>query len=163
MDISEVWRHLGYFLVPLLALFCLVISKRISKVWLRRTARVFSSLFLALSTLVLMLDGCGLVGCTARKPALVSPDGKHVAIVTWGLQGATGADYARVDVRSRYLPWSTRVYRGSGFGPVNAADPGIPEVTWIDAHHLRVSSQGNSAARILECAARVDDISILCD
>lgn len=153
MDISEVWRNSGFLIAPLLALFLLRRSRRISTLLMRRVATASASLFLALSALALMLDGCELESCTARRPGIVSPDGKHVAIVTWFLDGA------RVDLRSRYLPWGTRVYRGRGEIPINAADPGDPVVTWTDAHHLWISS----GSRALECRSTMDDIAIQCD
>jgi hypothetical protein len=81
----------------------------------------------------LFLDGCELATSTARRPGIISPDGKHVAVVRWFLPGAMGSNYIHVSIRSRFSPIATEVESDGG-------DPSDdPDVRWLDNHRLLIS------------------------
>jgi hypothetical protein len=114
MDISE----LPFYVVVLLVLVAFVavffFAKRLSKRLLRWPVRGVASTGMVLTVLLLVLFSLGQYSCTARAPLAYSPDGNHVAVLTWGLQGALGADIATVKVRHRYSPFAKNVYSGPG-------------------------------------------------
>jgi hypothetical protein len=108
IDISEVWNNLGFLLALVVALFLLFMALRVPKKWIRIPAIGFGALFVVIAGLALLLDGYFLLASTARRPGLVSPDGKHVAVVRWDLVGAVGLDHVHVSIRSRFAQLQLR-------------------------------------------------------
>jgi hypothetical protein len=108
MDISELPFYVVVLLILVAFVAVFVIAKRLSRRWLRWPVRGVASLGMALTVLLLAGFVFGEYSCTARAPRAYSPDGRHVAVLTWGLQGALGADMATVKVRHRYSPLFTR-------------------------------------------------------
>src|SRR5262245_17604930 len=108
------------------------------------------------------------VGCSRRSPVIYSSDQRHVAIVTYLLQGALGDDYALVDVRSRWVPWATNVYSGMGSWNFKKNRPGDPEVRWLDSAHLliryyddRTGKEGRGGPA--RCLDRMGAVQIVCE
>src|ERR1035441_1377404 len=134
MDISEIWNHLGYLAPPIVALILFVLSRRIPHKWVRIPARVGSIMLFLIAGFVLFIDGCELITATARRPGIISPDGKHVALTYWVLVGAVGFDHVHISVRSRYNPAATEVFTGLANNT-----PNDPEVRWLDDHRLLIS------------------------
>ena len=159
MDISEIWRVLAFVIVPPVAIWGIYRACcRIKTPALRSAGRVISFLLAILSTLLACLLLFGEWACTARVPAKASPDGKHIALESWGLQGATGADLATVQVRSRWSPVAKLVYSGPG-SSVREVDP---EVRWIDNTHLLIRYNKWDGYEHT-CKTSVESIDIVCE
>ncbi len=82
MDISEIWDNLGYLAAPLAALLIFLLARRIPRKWLRifvRTTAIVLLLISGLTLVVALLD----FARSVRIAAIVSPDGKHVAVARW--------------------------------------------------------------------------------
>jgi hypothetical protein len=162
LDISEVLPIVGEVIVYIVA-FTVSISGfyfalRVRKRWLRYSTIPLSAFLFAATSLSLWFDLYFIAGTTMHRPAIYSPDGKHVAVVNWIMSGAIGFDHVHVSVRSRYSPFAEEVFTG-----IAQAPPGDPEVTWTDSHHLLVSYWAKGPIR--RCApppAQPRDIEVLC-
>jgi hypothetical protein len=152
MDISELLPY-GIVIPALVSLFAVfVIAERVPKRWLRMSVRVVVGGGILLAVLVLMWLVIG--DClTKRDPLLYSPDGKHIAIVTWD---AT-KEFATVEVRHRYSPFSKSVYSGPGLsGGID------PQVRWIENNRLLVRyDEWNKYDRV--CIPHALGVEIICE
>jgi len=162
MDISELPRYgiVLFVLVMFVALF--VVAKRLSRKWVRWPVRGVTSLGAGLTVLLIALFVFGDYSCTARAPKAYSPDGKHVAIITWGLQGALGADMATVTVRHRYSPFARNVYSGPGESDYPRVRATGPQVRWVDNKHLLVRYCDWPGSDQI-CASHSFGIEVICE
>ena len=112
----------------------------------------------AVSVLVIAL------GYTRRMPALLSPDGRHVALTAYTVNDGSSADLAEVSVRRAWVPYSYRVYTGPAHYQAGAALP-EPEVVWTDATHLTIRFHRYPELAGVEqgCARTADGIEIRCE
>lgn len=168
MDISQA-VSISKFFVPLAASWTIFrIAKRIRMRWLRLSIRTVSSVLVGISAVLVLLVSVASVGCSRYAAAIYSPDGRHLAVPTYALQGALGDDYATVGVRPRWRPWATQVY--SGLGSWNFAEnkPGDPEVRWLDSAHLliryrdeRTGKEGRGGPP--KCLGEVGTVQVVCE
>ena len=162
VDISE----LPFYVVVLLVLVAFVVvfllANRSSRRWLRWPAQGGATIGAILTVFVLGFSVLGEYACTARAPLAYSPDGKHVAVMTWGLQGATGADIASVKIRHRYSPFYTTVYSGLGAAGNPAVHSTDPQVRWLDNRHLLIRYQEWSGYSQI-CASNGSGIEVVCE
>jgi hypothetical protein len=169
MDISEA-LSLAKFFLPLLASWVIFrFAKRIQVRWLRLSVRTFSSVFVTASAVLVLVVSVAWVGCTERASPIYSPDRRHLAVMTYALQGALGDDYANVDVRSRWIPWATNVYSGLGSWDFKRNTPGDPEVRWLDSAHLliryyddRTGNEGRGGPPA-KCLSRAGEVQVVCE
>ena len=124
-------------LLALLTLFFVAFrsAKRLSNPWLRGSVQVGATVGVALS----MILPAGLLWAmyprTARGPVLYSPDGKHVAVVTWAVGPlVVNDDIATVKVRHRSGIFDVEVFSGPGYSD----EPHDLQVRWIDNDHLLI-------------------------
>ena len=136
MDISELPFYVGVLVLLVAFVAVFVTAKRLTRRWLRWRVRGGAGVGMALTVLSLALFVVGDYSCTARAPLAYSADCKHVAVLTWGLQGALGSDIATVKVRHRYSPFAKTVYSGSGWSDSPDLHDTNPQVRWIDNKHL---------------------------
>jgi len=139
MDISDLPVSAGALLVlvALLAVFLLVSrsAKRLSSPWLRRPVQGGATAAAVLTVISLALLLLANYSCVARGPTTYSPDGKHVAVITWAIGPlAISDDTEVVRVRPRYSPFAKKVY----FGPGYAGETEYLQVRWIDNNHLLI-------------------------
>lgn len=164
MDISEIWDNLGYLAAPLAALLIFLLARRIPRKWLRifvRTTAIVLLLISGLTLVVALLD----FARSVRIAAIVSPDGKHVAVARWtgGLFDENYSAEAHVSVRSRFSPIATEVFSN---GVVARSLPDLlndPEVHWLDRNRLLISN--GTGGQIKSCSPgtnRVEGIEVLC-
>ena len=163
MDISEVWFPLGLLSVPACAWIVCAVAKRIKKGWLRRPIRTMSSAVGVISAsigLVLLLVEAG---CTEHV-SIQSPDGYHLAVFRYAMQGALGDDYANVSVRRRWNPFAEQVYWGIGSWDFKNNKPSFPEVRWLDASHLliRYHDRGEPDGRSV-CGSQPGGVEVVCE
>jgi hypothetical protein len=156
MDISEIWDNLPYVVAPAIALTLGLMAFRMKRRWVRFSAFAVSLVLFLLAGLTLALQAYVLINSTARRPNVISPDGKHVAVTRWLLSGAIGCDHAYVSIRSRFSP----IAKGVDF---ECAPPAEPRVQWLDDHHLLITywEMGEVAA----CSPgpdRIKGIQVLC-
>ena len=157
-DISEVWNSCGYLVAPAIASVLLCASLKIHRRWLRIASSGISVLLLLVSGIVLFMGAYFDISDTMRIPNLISPDGKHVAVVTWTLVGAVGFDHVHVKVRHRYSPFAKEVETGLAQQP-----PEDPVVRWIDSKSLLISYWKNGQISPCDLNRRtVEGITILC-
>jgi hypothetical protein len=164
IDISDLWRFLGFCLMPLLPLLGIIVLRELRIRWLRISATALCSvLMIPASSFLLLLclfDG----SCTARTPPSYSPDAKHIALLEVTEGGALGPDYARVNLRGSWLPYSTKVFSGTGA----VSEPGSgkfvlsPAVRWLDNYHLliRYTDFGKPTP---VCEKEAGSIKIICE
>jgi hypothetical protein len=135
---------------------------------MRIAARLSASVALVFSATVLLLLLLAEVACTKYARPSYSPDRKHVATISYALQGALGDDYAIVLVRSSWYPFADRVYDGLGNWDFKREKPDSPEVQWLDDSRLLIryrddrsgtEGRGGPAA----CRNQVGKIRILCE
>ncbi len=157
MDISELRGPVGLVLVLAAFVGITLLGKRVGRRWLRSPLRAAAISGATLTTLALVLVISGEYSCTARAPVAHSPDGKHVAILTWSLQGALGMDLASVNVRHSYSPFAENVY--SGPGDSGGTDP---QIRWIDNTHLLIRYH-DYAGYEQTCTSRVFNVDVICD
>jgi len=161
MDISE----LPFYGVALLVFGALVAillaAKRLSSRWLRWPVRTLASVGMVLTLILLVLFVFAGYSCTARAPLFYSPDGKHVAVLTWGLQGALGMDLATVMVRHRHSPFAKKAYSGPGIPPYPRTADADPQLRWVDNKHLMISYREYPGYQ-QTCVPHVFDLDIIC-
>ena len=102
---------------------------------------------------------------TARRPSVVSPDGRHIAVALW-----TGVIWdenctanAHIFVRYRHSPIANEVYTHEVVQRLCSDITKVPGFRWLDDHRLLVSMDNNG--QIKECypgSKLVDGIEILC-
>jgi hypothetical protein len=139
MDIADLPAL--FVLVVLLALFLglfFVVSrsaKRLSSPWQRGFVQIGATVGGALSVIFLAGFLLAMYSCTARGPIAYSPDGKHVAVVTWAIGPlVVNDDIATVKVRRRNSFFATKVFSGPGYSGL----PDDLQVRWIDNDHLLI-------------------------
>jgi hypothetical protein len=165
VDISEIWNNLGYLAAPILAILLFLFARRMPRKWLRISARSGAIVLFLISGLALLADGLDLFSRTVRRPAIVSPDGKHVAVANWTgvVFDENYAAYAHISVRRRFSPLATEVYTGEVVTRRYSDISNDPQLYWLDGHRLLISTSKNS--EIKDCSKgpkRVDGIEILC-
>jgi hypothetical protein len=163
MDISELLIPFVVLVLGAALAWIFALSPHVKRRLIRIPVRITASLGMLLSFLFLVLFTVGTYACEARAPSTYSPDGKHVAVLTWGLQGALGLDLADVTVRHRWSPLAKRAY----FGPGDSRNGGDPHVRWIDNKHLliRYHDYGYAPGTGYEqsCVSHVLDIDVKCE
>src|SRR5581483_11116123 len=97
-----IWWPLAVAAVPAAALAIFVLARHIRLSWLRIPIRLLSGIAMPIGALLLLLFLLLEISCTARPPNTWSPDGRHVAVLTYGLRGALGADSAWITLRRRW-------------------------------------------------------------
>jgi len=155
MDVSEVWPFVKLAAVVVLGGVAFWVLRRVRSGWVRIPARLLAAGTTTISFLVLVLFAVTEQGCSMRAPALWSPDGGHLALVRWGMQGALGADGAIVRVRPRG-GWSSEiVFRGAGWAG------SAPALRWLDDTRLEIRYWDE---RVYEhrCGERVEGVEIVC-
>ncbi len=168
MDISELFPILGTMLFALLLLLAMPRLRRIANRPLRLSALIAATV-LALGALAIAGSTLFFVRTyTRRLPAIRSPDGKHIALITYTVGDGSGVDTAEVAVRHAWDPYAHRIYTGPvRFQP--DASPPEPEVTWLDATHLRIrfhtllDPNGRPLPVEQGCAAQAEDIAVRCE
>lgn len=115
--------------------------------WVRCSINAIASVGFACSVMLVLLMLMIQAGCSKSAPPILSPDGRHVAILHFALQGALADDYAIVDLRARWMPWPENVYRGLGSWDFKHDKPFDPEVRWIDNSHLSIRFLDDVPAR----------------
>jgi len=88
--------------------------------------------------LFVMLLAVAEVGCVKHAVPLPSPDGWHVAVLSFSLSGVFDSDFATVSVRHWWSPFARRVYRGPGQWDFKNREPRSPIVRWLDNKHLSI-------------------------
>jgi hypothetical protein len=110
-------------------------AKHLSNPWLRGFVQVGATLGGALSAILLAGFLWAMHSSTVNGPVAYSPDGKHVAVVTWAVGPlVVNDDIATVKVRHRGGIFAARVFSGPGYS--NDADD--LQVRWIDNDHLLI-------------------------
>ena len=167
MDVSECLRLLAPMVVPVVAWAVFRIGKRVKRRWLRLPIRAVASAAGSVSAVIVLLLFLAETGCTKHPPPIESPDGHYVAILSYALQGALGADYADVNVRPWWRPYARNVYSGLGSWDFKNGKPSDPEVRWLDRSHLliryrddRTGNEGRGGPAL--CRSRMDGIQIVC-
>ena len=114
-----------------------------------------------LALLLLMLLMLVQVACSKNAPLLHSPDGKHIVITSYALQGALGSDYANVTLRRNWIPFAETAYQGTGHWDFSHNKPGYPEVRWLDDSHLSIKYYDDEGDRAV-CRDHIGTIRIDC-
>lgn len=168
MDISELVPVFGAVLLAVVLLLALVRLRRIGSRPMRLAACVTAGGVAMLALLVAGVLSFFLYAHTRHLPPLMSPDGKHVALRSYTVGDGSGVDMAEVAVRHAWDPYAHRVYTGPvRFQP--DASPAEPEVTWMDATHLRIrfhtllDANGRPLPAEQGCAAQVEEVAIRCE
>jgi hypothetical protein len=103
--------------------------------WGRVLVRIAAIVGGALTVLLLAGFLLALHSRTARGPVTYSPDGKHVAVVTWAVGPlVVNDDIATVKVRHRGSLFAAKVFSGPGYSDL----PDDLQVRWIDNDHLLI-------------------------
>lgn len=110
-------------------------AKRLSSPRLRGFVRVGATAGAVLSVVLIAGFLWAMYPSTTRGPVLYSPDGKHVAVVTWAVGPlVVSEDIATVKVRQRSGLFAAEVFSGPGY----SAEPDELQVRWIDNDHLLI-------------------------
>lgn len=169
MDISLFWRILKYVILPALVAWASFRAvRRLRHKRLRRAVKTGASAVAGFSALFLLLLMIAEVACTKYSPRLYSPDRKHVASLSYALQGALGDDYATVLVRTSWSPFATSAYNGLGSWDFKQDKPSSPEVRWLGDSRLliryyddRTGKEGRSNPA--NCRSQVGNIQVVCE
>ena len=89
-DISEIGSNLGFIFAPVACILCLLFCSRLKRRWLKYLSIILFGIFSMIALLSLIADCYFELRSSARIPGILSPDGKHVALVRWVLVGAIG-------------------------------------------------------------------------
>lgn len=132
MDISDYPPFVFWFLACAVLWLMWLQSKRIERRKLRGVSRTVSGLAAGMLSFIFSLFCLFQLGCDGpvRAPAAWSQDRAHVALLSWGQQGALGADFAGVNLRPARSLRAERVYSASG---IHGEDP---KVAWEGPSHL---------------------------
>jgi hypothetical protein len=167
MDVSQFIPFLNLLLVSGFAWMTFRFAKSVKRRWLRIPIRavtcsvgVMGATFVVL---LLLFDAA----CTRRAAPITAPDGQHVAVLTYALQGALGDDYANVGIRASWSPRAESVYSGLGHWNFKEGQPFDPQVSWLDSTHLLISylddrtgSEGTGGPPA--CKSKIDGVEINC-
>lgn len=161
MDISELPFFVGILLI-LVAFFAVFFAvsynaKRLPT-RLRWPFRVGASAGAALIVILIALFVLVDYWWTGRAPAAYSPDGKHVAVLTWRSLSAIDDGIATVKVRHGYSPFAKRVYSGPGYD----ADSADVQLRWIDNSHLLIR-YGGWPGYDQACAPHAFGVEVTCE
>ncbi len=133
------------------------VSRGLRPSWLRLLFRTCTSvagfICTALVTLLLLIEAA-----CAKHVSIPSPDGNHVAALSYALQGALGEDYANVRLRSSWDPHAENIFHGTGYWDFKNNRPYAPEVAWLDNTHLQIRYLGGAPA----CKNTLGEIEIVC-
>ena len=126
-----------FLLLSLVFLTAFIITFRSAKCfsspWLRWPVRAGAIVGATLSVILFAGFLWFTYPSAVRGPVTYSPDGKHVAVVTWAVGPlVVNDDIATVKVRHRYSPFAAKVFSGPGY----SSDPDDLRVRWIDNDHL---------------------------
>ena len=97
-------------------------------------------------------------GC-AKHARIDSPDGKYALDVSYAGQGALGADYANVVLRSRSSDFELRIFHGEAQWDFNKDVLAWPQIKWIDNSHIAIGPFYGEAT----CEVRAENIQITCE
>ena len=169
MDIGRLWMILKLIVLPLAAAVSIFgLARRLRHRLLRIVTRMGASIAVLFSTAVLLLLLVNEVACTKYSRPSYSPDGKHVATVSYLLGGALDDDYAFVLVRSSWHPFADRVYVGLGNWDFKRDKLDNPELQGLDDSRLlirylddRTGSEGRGGPAT--CRNQAGKIRILCE
>ncbi len=167
IDITDLWRFLTFALLPFLPLLSLIFSGGIRLRWARISVKAIGSLLL-IPTGLFFLGMCVFESAGVRHaPPLYSPDGKHVALLWFALQGALGDDYGTVDLRRSWIPFAENVYSGLGNWGFDLR-PASPEVRWLDNSRLLIRywddrTKGDGRGGPPLCKERAATIQVVCE
>jgi len=162
MDLSEEWRiaikGLEYVVAFGMVGGGFYLAYRLRRRWMRFLIFGSSTFVAVVVGLALWFDLSFVEGSRMRGPILLSPDGRHVAVVYWVMSGAVGTDQVHVSVRTRHDPFATEVFAGMAQSP-----PNDPDIRWTDDHHLLISywKQG----KVTECQPEGftnDGVAVMC-
>lgn len=110
-------------------------AKCLSSPWLRGLVRVGAVAGGTLSAILLAEFLSAIYPRTARGPVAYSPDGKHIAVVTWAVGPlVVNDDIETVKVRHRGSLFAAKVFSGPGY----SAYPDDLQVRWVDNDHLLI-------------------------
>ncbi len=162
VDISDLWGFIVVSFLVWLPFLGFKFSGDIMTRWTRITAKSASTI-LAIPACLLFLCLClGEAGCTKRALPAYSPDGGHVALVQFRLQGALGDDYGSVYVRRTWLPIAQEVFSGVGSWDFKVRRSSSPEVRWLDSSRLLIRyADGNRKPAI--CGSAAAGIQVVCE
>lgn len=138
IDISDLWKFLGFASVPFLLVLGFWFFRHRHPSWVRLSGNVALSVLLLPTGLFFLLLCLVELGCTKRVPPIYSPDRKHLVLLQFGLQGALGDDYGDVYLRRAWRPFGDRIYEGLGGWDFTHRRPFTPEVRWLDNSHLLI-------------------------
>jgi hypothetical protein len=168
MDISQQVPILLAVLIAALAALAFYRSRRLAAKALRLTLLIITATLGGLAALV----ACALIyfnlNYTRHLPPIVSPDGAHIALITYTVDTGTGIDEAEIALRRAWSPYSYRIYAGPSQYDPEAHTP-EPQAQWLDSAHLIVRfrtyvSAANSPNLIPQgCAATAAGITITCE
>ena len=164
MDISEILSLAKFFVPAIAACVIFLVAMRVRPQWLRLSIKFFATTLFGCGALLVFGLLVVQASCTRRPPPLYSPDQRHLAIISYALQGALGDDYATVRVRRRWIPWATVAYNGPSGWDFKNNKPGDPEVRWLDSVHLLIryydyrNGRGGSV-----CRSQIGAVRIICD
>ena len=132
MDISVYPLFIFWFLACAVLWLVWLECRKIKWRSLRGISRTVSGLAAGVLSFIFSLFCLFQLGCDdpVRAPATWAPDGGHVALLSWGQQGALGADIAGVTLRPARSLHAERVYRASG---IHGQEPSI---AWVGPNHL---------------------------
>jgi len=110
-------------------------AKRLWSPWLRGFVQFGATVGGVLSVILLAGFLLATYSCTAPGPIAHSPDGKHVAVVTWAVGPlVVNDDIATVKVRHRGSLFAAKVFSGPGYSGLTDD----LQVRWIDNDHLLI-------------------------
>ncbi len=163
MDISQTWPFVKLVLYAVLAVVLFRLCRRITRSWLRISLRSLASIVGAGCAMCLFLLALFTLSCTKSAPPIYSPDGRHVAILSYAFQGALGWDYAEVGVRSAWSPFARRAYYGVGSWDFKNNRPREPEVRWLDRSRLLIRYVEYPQEGQATCQTQVGEIRVVCE
>lgn len=164
MDVSELVPLCVSLLIVLLASTAWWRGRLIASKPARLTIRISSGIIAIAAALVLTAFAVVYVGYTHHLPPIISPDGRHVAMTEYTINGGTGAVMAEVSVRKSWVPYSYRVYFGPGQYEPQSLSP-EPWVLWTDPTHLIIRFHHYEGATNGEqgCSTQAAGITISCE
>jgi hypothetical protein len=167
MDISEFLPFLKLLLIPVAGWTIFRVAKRVRRRWLRLPIKMAASAVLVIGAAFLLLLVLFEAACTKHVPAIKSPDGRYVAVLSFAVQGALGDDYANVSVRAWWSPYAESIYSGVGSWDFKNNKAYDPEVRWLDRSHLliryrddRTGNEGRGGPAV--CRGRIGGVEIVC-